>query len=251
VTTGTVGRPAGRPVLTLLLLASASALLALSFLLIGNEAGEGDTRRFDMQLLLSAQALRVAHPGVANVMRDFSGLGSTGVITLFTVLTVGYLVMLSRRRTALLVAISVLSGTALVSMFKLAFGRVRPDAAYADFTVAGLSFPSGHASMSAIVFLTLGALVASTRRRRAERLFILATAALMAVLVGVSRGVLGVHWATDILGGWAFGAAWAALWLLLDRWWGSVPGGRAAIDDRPCPLAAGLTDARGSGSAPT
>jgi undecaprenyl-diphosphatase len=81
----------------------------------------------------------------------------------------------------------------------------------------GLSFPSGHAGISAIVFLTLGALLAGTRVRLVERTFILTMAALMTLLVGISRVALGVHWATDVLAGWAIGAAWAMLWLLLVR----------------------------------
>jgi undecaprenyl-diphosphatase len=60
-------------------------------------------------------------------------------------------------------------------------------------------------------------LLASTRTRAIERTYILAMASLMTLLVGVSRIILGVHWATDVLAGWAFGAAWAMLWLLLAR----------------------------------
>jgi undecaprenyl-diphosphatase len=78
-----------------------------------------------------------------------------------------------------------------------------------------MSFPSGHASMSAIVFLTLGALLANTRGRWVERVFILATAAIATFLVGVSRVALGVHWATDVLAGWALGTGWATAWLLV------------------------------------
>ena len=79
----------------------------------------------------------------------------------------------------------------------------------------GLSFPSGHATMSAVVFLTLGTLVASTRTLWVERLYILCAAAFMTMLVGASRIALGVHSATDVVGGWAFGSAWAIAWLLL------------------------------------
>jgi undecaprenyl-diphosphatase len=151
-------------------------------------------------------------------MRDLSGMGSTIVLTLLTVATVGYLVLVSRRTTAFMVAVSVVSGTVLVSVFKAAFGRLRPDAAFAELEASGLSFPSGHASMSAIVFLTLGALFASTRNRRAERVYILLTAALMTALVGLSRVALGVHWATDVLAGWSFGSAWAIGWLVIARY---------------------------------
>ncbi len=201
-----------------LVAALAASLLALAFLVIGGEAAEGDTRRFDAQLLRNAQALRAAHPGMVDVMRDLSGLGSTIVLALVTVFIVGYLLLVSQRRTAILVTISVVTGSVLVGIAKMAFGRLRPDAASADFVVPGLSFPSGHASMSAIVFLTLGALVAATRERTAERVFILSSALLVTLLVGISRALLGVHWATDVIGGWAFGTGWALLWLLIDRY---------------------------------
>lgn len=200
-----------------LLFGFAAAMLAFAFVKLGSEVAEGDTRSFDLQLLHWAQALRAGHPWLAEVMRDLSGLGSTMVLTLFAVATVGYLALASARATAILVSTSVISGTVLVSVFKAAFGRLRPDVAYAEFSVASLSFPSGHASMSAIVFLTLGVLIAGTRSRWVERVYILVTAGLMTMLVGLSRVALGVHYATDVLGGWAFGTAWAIVWLLLAR----------------------------------
>jgi undecaprenyl-diphosphatase len=194
-----------------------AAALAFAFAKLGNEVGEGETRIFDLQILQFSQLMRLTNPWLADVMRDLSGLGSTTVLTLFTVATVGYLALVSARLTALMVATSTLTGTMLVSVFKVAFGRLRPDSAYAEFWVPSLSFPSGHASMSAIVFLTLGTLMASTRERRSERVYFLGAASLLTVLVGFSRIGLGVHWATDVLGGWAFGSAWALGWLLLAR----------------------------------
>ncbi|MDD5332335.1 MAG: phosphatase PAP2 family protein [Rhodoferax sp.] len=200
-----------------LLFVFVAAALALAFALLGSEVGEGETRTFDLQMLQLAQALRAAYPGLAEVMRDLSGLGSTVVLTLFTLATVGYLLLVSKKTTALLVAASALSGTVLVSVFKALFGRLRPDAAYAALTASGLSFPSGHASMSALVFLTLGTVIASSRSRLSERAYILLTAILMTLLVGLSRILLGVHYATDVFGGWAFGSAWAMAWLVLAR----------------------------------
>jgi undecaprenyl-diphosphatase len=201
-----------------LLMALAALLLALAFVYAGGEITEGDTQRFDVYVLHVAQSLRASHPWLAGTMRDFSGLGSTVVLTLFTVATVGYLALFSARAMAFLVATSVISGAILVSVFKTAFGRLRPDAVFAELVTPGLSFPSGHASMSALVFLTIGALIAASRSRVKERIYILTTAALLALLVGVSRVLLGVHWATDVLGGWAFGAAWAIAWLVLARY---------------------------------
>ncbi len=205
---------------TALLILFVVALLAFGFAMLGSEVMEGETRSFDLHALQTAAMLRASNDGLTSVMRDLSGMGSTVVLTLVTSATVGYLALVNARAVAIWVASAVLSGTVLVSVFKASFGRVRPDIAFAALQESSLSFPSGHASMSAIVYLTLGALIASTRRRGSQRLYILFVAALMTALVGVSRVALGVHWATDVLGGWAFGSAWAIAWLLLAQYVG-------------------------------
>ena len=189
--------------------------LAVVFAVLGGEVTEGDTKAFDLTLLAAARSSRVAHPWLSSVMRDLSGLGSPTVLTLVTVSAVGYLALAKARSTAFLLAASAITGSALVSILKGSYGRLRPDPAFADFVATGLSFPSGHATSSAVVYLTLGALFASTRARMTERAYILGIAAVVAALVGISRIALGVHWATDVLGGWAIGAAWAMLWLMV------------------------------------
>jgi undecaprenyl-diphosphatase len=199
------------------LAALAAALLAWIFIVVGSEMSEGETLAFDMAILRAMQTLRHGHPWVAAIMRDLSGLGSTFVMTLCTTITAGYLVLVSARRMAGLVTIAILSGAVGISLLKATFARVRPDVAFAELVAPGMSFPSGHAGMSAIVFLTLGALLASTRRRAVERAYILGVAALMTLLIGLSRIALGVHWATDVLAGWAFGFGWALAWMLLAR----------------------------------
>lgn len=193
------------------------AAMVFVFLKLGSEVVEGETQGFDQRVLLLAQTLRSQYPLLTLVMRDLTSLGSTVVMTLLTAVTVIYLALFGSRRMAALVLSAMVSGSALVSLTKGLFGRARPDLAFADLTVSGLSFPSGHASMSAIAFLTMGALIATTRRRTRERIYILLVAGLLTLLVGISRVTLGVHWATDVIGGWAFGAAWAVLWLQVAR----------------------------------
>lgn len=193
------------------------ALLGWGFIEISGEMLEGDTHAVDLKFLRAAQSLRATQPWLTGVMRDFSSLGSAAVMTLFTSVTVGYLLLTSKRAMALLVAAAVITGALGIAWLKLGFGRARPSAEFAELIASGLSFPSGHAGVSAIVFLTLGALLASTRIQAIERTYILGSAALMSLLVGMSRIALGVHWATDVLAGWAFGAAWALVWLLLVR----------------------------------
>jgi undecaprenyl-diphosphatase len=69
--------------------------------------------------------------------------------------------------------------------------------------------------MSAAVILTLAVLIARSHARLVDRTYIVASGTLIVVLVGVSRAALGVHWATDVVGGWTFGTAWATAWLLV------------------------------------
>jgi len=214
------GAPSSNPLRNLLwplLAAGFVAAMSFVFLELGSEVLEGETQGFDKRVLLLAQELRSQYPLLADAMRDLTGLGSVVVLTLITAVTVIYLALFGSRLMATLVLVSMVSGIALVSLTKGLFGRARPDLAFAELAVSGLSFPSGHASMSAIAFLTMGALIASTQQRTRERIYILLIAGLLTLLVGISRVALGVHWATDVVGGWAFGAAWAVVWLQVAR----------------------------------
>ncbi len=192
--------------------------LGLFFAYFSSEVAEGDSHAFDLLVVQYAKELRTSHLWLAEVLRDLSGLGSTVVLTLITVGCLCYTALFSSRMTAALVATSVITGTLLVGVFKALFGRARPDASYAEFIASGMSYPSGHSTMSALVFLTIGTVIANTRGLLSEKIFILAAAALLSVLVGLSRVGLGVHWATDVIGGWSFGAAWAILWLVIVHW---------------------------------
>ncbi len=194
---------------------SGASLIAVLFLHLGSEVNEGETRGFDTYSLRAAQAVRAAYPGLESVMRDLSALGSTVVLVLVTLWVSGYLALMRSRVASAIVLCSIGSAMLGVELFKAGFGRLRPDAAFAAFPAAGMSFPSGHSSMSAVVFLTLGAMWASTQDRLWERMYIVGVAASLTILVGISRVALGVHWATDVLGGWAFGIAWASAWLLV------------------------------------
>ena len=75
--------------------------------------------------------------------------------------------------------------------------------------VSNASFPSGHAMISAAIYLTIGAMLAEAQQRRSARLFLMIFAGLLVILIGCSRIYLGVHWPSDVLAGWCLGSIWA------------------------------------------
>ena len=149
---------------------------------------------------------------------DVTGLGSATVLVLVVLVAGGYLALVGRHGFMWLLVVASVVGQGLSSGLKVAFGRERPDEALHLEAVSTLSYPSGHATLGAVVYLTLGAVLAATRVRWRERIFILGVAALVACLIGVSRVYIGVHYPTDVLGGWSLGLAWALLCLTAARW---------------------------------
>jgi undecaprenyl-diphosphatase len=116
------------------------------------------------------------------------------------------------------VLVSVVGGVLISQTMKWAFARPRPDLVPHGAEVFTASFPSGHSMMSAVVYLTLGALLARTQADPAVKTYVLVMAVVLTVLVGASRVYLGVHWPTDVLAGWALGGVWALICLLVMLW---------------------------------
>ncbi|WP_181706136.1 phosphatase PAP2 family protein [Chthonobacter rhizosphaerae] len=204
------------------------ALIVLSgglyaFFALAEEVAEGETRSFDEAIML---ALRVPGdpsqpigPWWMEVMfADITSLGSTTALAIMTLAVVGYLLISRHTASAILVLASVAGGQVLSSLLKNMFQRPRPDLVDHIVQVHSLSFPSGHAMLSAATYLTLGALLARTETVLALRGYILSVAVALTLLIGVSRVYLGVHYPTDVAAGWCAGALWAmACWLIASR----------------------------------
>lgn len=200
-----------------------AALGALVFMAIADEAIEGDTRDLDQSLLLALRepgdtANPIGPVWLENAVADVTALGGYAVITLLVGCVVLYLLAAGKRGSALLVAGAIGSGAVLTALLKLGFDRPRPDLVAHLSHAQNSSFPSGHATLAAITYLTLGVLLARVHERRRTKFLVMSYAVTLTLLIGMSRVYLGVHWPTDVLAGWALGAAWAALWWLL-AWW--------------------------------
>jgi undecaprenyl-diphosphatase len=147
---------------------------------------------------------------------DVTSLGGFAVLTLVTLLSVGYLGVRAKWADAAMLLVATLGGTAISEGLKVGFARPRPDLVAHVVETTSLSFPSGHAMLSAVTYLTLGALLARAQEQQSLRGYILGAAVLLALLIGASRIYLGVHWPTDVLAGWCLGAAWAlACWTVV------------------------------------
>jgi undecaprenyl-diphosphatase len=209
------------------IVAAGAAIMA--FLQVSDEVGENETALFDRTVLLwfrdpSNPADPIGSRTLEESMRDITALGGFTFLTLATVVAVASLLFFRKRRQAIVFAVTVGLAELSSDLLKLVYDRPRPDLVPHGVDVYSHSFPSGHSTLSAATYLTLAAILSSLDRRRRYKTFVFTLAILLTIAVGVSRVYLGVHWPTDVVGGWTLGAAWALLArVALGLWRGETP----------------------------
>jgi undecaprenyl-diphosphatase len=205
--------------LVLLLAVLVMAAGAWGFIVIADKVVEGQTRATDERIL---RALRdPANPSdpigpewLGEIGRDLTALGGVAVLSLVTTVVVGFLLIRRTYHAMWLVLVATVGGLILSILLKDYFARPRPNVVPHLDQVQDFSFPSGHSMISAVVYLTLGSLLARLVERPALKIYILSVVILLTVLIGVSRVYMGVHYPSDVLAGWSVGLSWAILcWL--------------------------------------
>ena len=205
------------------------------FIALADEVVEGGTHRFDVWAL---KALRqpddlstpIGPPWAQEAGRDLTALGGLTVLFGVTAMVAGYLLLARQRAAMLLVLVATGTGLAASLLLKGFFERPRPTVVPHLSIVQSSSFPSAHSMLSAVVYLTLGAMLTRFVPRPSLKAYCFGWAVLLTVLVGLSRVYLGVHYPTDVLAGWTAGLVWAMLCWLAARWLqrrGKVEGGQA------------------------
>ena len=200
--------------------------LLWAFGAIAEDVVEGDTHKLDMAVLMALRtpgnpADLIGPPWVEEMMRDLTALGSYAFIIIVVVAAAGYLLLIRKVGLGIFMVAAVAGGILISNLLKAAFDRPRPELDHAA-RVFSPSFPSGHAMLSAVTFLTLGALLTRANVDWRVKLYFLAVAVLLTLVVGLSRIYLGVHYPSDVLVGGlagtvlAFGLR-ALLHLLLPR----------------------------------
>lgn len=201
-------------------LALISAVLA--FLKVADLVNQGTSQAFDEWLIRSLRdpadpSDPIGPPALAEMARDLTALGGFTVLGLLTAAVGGYLWLSGRPHAVGLLLASVVGGGLLSDSLKRLFDRPRPALVPHLSYVTSSSFPSGHSMVATCTYLTLAALVAGVTSAPWARHYAFTLAMLASLLVGLSRVFLGVHYPTDVLGGWMVGIAWALVCLLVSH----------------------------------
>lgn len=193
------------------------ALGVMTFVEVADDMTEADGQAFDQAVLTWMQPVPGEPRGpwwLQEAAADLTSLGGISVLGLFAVIAITFLLIQRKRLSALLLVLGLAGGVALSEGLKALFERERPPAAFQAVETLNASFPSGHALLSTVFYLTLGVMLTRAFPRAHLKAFVLGAAMTVALLIGLTRVYLGAHWASDVFAGWCAGAAWAmALWL--------------------------------------
>jgi undecaprenyl-diphosphatase len=196
----------------------------LAFLRLGGAVRAGRTLDIDRRIILALRdPSNPAQPRgsfwTRDILHDLTALGGVAALTLAVVLATIFLWVNGRRRHAAVLLATVTAATVVGELVKSAYNRPRPDlVAYGDY-FSQSSFPSGHSNIATVVWMTLALIVASLERSRIGKVTALVAGALICLTAGATRVYFGVHWPSDVLGGWILGSGWAlAAWIALGAW---------------------------------
>jgi len=202
--------PFGVRTVLIALCVTAGAWLTFEWLASGHADGRNSYEQSWIEGLRDPQnpEQMIGPPLLEESVRDYSALGGYAVVCSIIIAYSVFGGLLHGRSYVRFFLITVLGGYGCSMLLKLAFGRERPSVVPHLSHVATTSFPSSHAMVSSIVYLSIGLLLAQQiQDSRIRPLFVLLPLCLTA-LVGFSRVAMGVHYPTDVLAGWTAGLIW-------------------------------------------
>lgn len=218
------------------------AVALMTFAEVADDMTEADGQAFDWMVLLAMRpdANDPTHLWgpwwLHEAAADLTSLGGIAVLSLLAIVAVGFLLIQRKRLSAALLVLGLAGGVILSEGLKAVFERERPPVEYQAVETLNASFPSGHALLSTVFYLTLGVMLTRAFPQKRLKAYALGVALLFALLIGSTRIYLGAHWASDVFAGWSVGAAWAmALWLAAYAIERMQSRRHAALQDEPSP----------------
>ena len=190
-----------------------------TFLAIADEVSENELAQIDSAILLMLRdpadvSVPIGPAWFEQAVIEITTLGGYPVLVTLVTAVAGFLLVARQYGPAVFMLGSIITGTLASHFLKIVYDRPRPDVVDHLVEIHTASFPSGHATMSAVVYLTLATMIVRLVDDVAVRIYVLSAAVVLTMAVGMSRVYLGVHWPSDVLAGWALGATWACLsWL--------------------------------------
>jgi len=197
-----------------------TAVGVMTFVEVADDMTEADGQAFDHQVLALLRPY-AEDPGrpwgpwwLKEAAADLTSLGGISVLGLFALIVIVFLLSQRKWLSSLMLVLGLAGGVMLSEGLKAVFERERPPAAMQAVETINASFPSGHALLSTVFYLSVAVMLTRAFPKKRFKAFVIGVGILMALLVGLTRIYLGAHWASDVFAGWAVGAAWAmALWL--------------------------------------
>lgn len=191
-------------------------LAGLVFLALAGFIASGHSFAFDRSLILLFRepgnpAVPLGPAWFQEAVRDMTAFGSFVGLFFMTTAAALTLWLCGYRHLAAGLVASVLTALLVSNGLKIAIGRERPDIVAHTALTFTASFPSGHAFLSAATMLSIAGCVGLASRRDDIASLCLVLAWVMILLIGLSRIYLGVHWPTDVLGGWSLGVVWSSV----------------------------------------
>tara|TARA_R110002072_G_scaffold303094_1_gene493259 strand:+ start:72134 stop:72883 length:750 start_codon:yes stop_codon:yes gene_type:complete len=194
------------------------------FVLLVSQLGQPSLQKFDEAIVRNLRsadnsATPIGPGWFKELTRDFTAMGGYGILSTITILVTTFLHLERRPARAHFVVFAVVAGYTLSMILKAAIARPRPHIVPWLSHVHSSSFPSGHSMMSAVVYLSLGLMLADLTSRRRVKTFVVVAPLTISAAVGFSRVYMGVHYPTDVVAGWWLGICWSlACWLAVRRW---------------------------------
>ena len=194
-----------------------------AFIIISDRVTDNKTRSLDEYVMTSFRTSSdlgdpIGPEWSEEIARDVTALGSKTLLTFIVLAVAGFLFLKKQYAQGWLIILVSLAGVLLGTGLKMFFVRERPDLVPHLSSAYNTSFPSGHTMMSAVIYISLAAMLSFFQKTRRVKFYSITIALVATFLVGLSRIYLGVHYPTDVLAGWAVGLAWAAFCWVIFRY---------------------------------